>query len=61
MGILFSLLRKIEVSTLLSSFFWSFMCFLNCILGIPSFWSNIHLPVSAYNVCSFVIGLSHLK
>jgi hypothetical protein len=24
-------------------------------LGIPSFWANIHLPVSVYHVCSFVI------
>jgi hypothetical protein len=59
MGILFPILRKNEVSTLWSSFFLSFMCFENCILGIPSFWANIHLPVSAYHVCSFVIGLPH--
>jgi hypothetical protein len=37
----------------------SFMCFANCILGILSFWANIHLSVSAYHVCSFVIGLPH--
>ena len=43
MGILFPLLRKIEVSTLWSSFFLSFMCFANCILGILNFWANIHL------------------
>ena len=59
MGILFPLLRRIEVSTLWSSFFLSFMCFANCILGILSFWANIHLSVSAYHVCSFVIGLPH--
>jgi hypothetical protein len=43
MCILFPLLRRIKVSTLWSSFFVSFMCFANCILGIPSFWANIHL------------------
>jgi hypothetical protein len=56
LGILFPLLRRIEVSSLLS-FFLSFMWFENYILGIPSFWANIHLSVSGYHVCSFVIGL----
>jgi hypothetical protein len=56
---LFSLLRRIKGSTLWTSFFLSFMWFVNCILGIPSFWANIHLSVSAYHVGSFVIGLSH--
>jgi hypothetical protein len=50
---------SIEVSTLWSSFFLSFMQFANCILGILGFWANIHLSVSAYHVCSFVIGLPH--
>jgi hypothetical protein len=59
MGILFPLQRRIKVSTLWSSFFLSFRCFANCILGILSFWANIHLLVSAYHVCSFVIGLPH--
>jgi hypothetical protein len=59
MGILFPLLRRIEVTTLWTSFL-SFICFANCILGILSFWANIHLSVNAYNVCSFVIELSHL-
>jgi hypothetical protein len=36
------------------------MCFANCILGILSFWANIHFPVSEYHVCSFVIWLPHL-
>ena len=27
---------------------------------ILSVWANIHLSVSAYHVCSFVIGLPHL-
>jgi hypothetical protein len=55
MGILFFLLRKMEVSTLWSSFL-SFMYFTNCILGILSFWTNIHLPVSAYHGCSELPG-----
>jgi hypothetical protein len=58
MGILFPILRRNEVFTLWSSFF-SCICFANCILGILSFWTNIHLLVSAYHVCSFVIGLPH--
>jgi hypothetical protein len=58
-GILFPLLRRIEVSTLWSPFFLSFMCFANCILGTLNFWANIHLLVSAYHVFSFVIGLPH--
>jgi hypothetical protein len=57
-GILFPLLRRIKVSTLWSSFL-SFMCFANFILGILNFWVNIHLLVSAYHVCPFVIGLPH--
>ena len=57
MGTLFPLLRRIEVFILWSSFFLSFMWFANCILGILSFWVNIHLSVSEYHVCSFVIGL----
>ena len=59
MGILFPILRRNEVSTHWSSFFLIFLCFANCILGILSFWANIHLSVSAYHVCSFVIGLPH--
>ena len=57
MGILFPILRRNEVSTFWSSFFLSFMCFAHCIMGSLSFWVNIHLSVSAYHVCSFVIGL----
>jgi hypothetical protein len=56
MGIWFSLLRRNKVSTLWSSLFLSFMCFANWILGILSFWANIHLSVSAYHVCSFWLG-----
>jgi hypothetical protein len=58
LGVLFPVLRRGEVSTLWSSFL-SFMCFANCILGFLSTWANIHLSVSAYHVCSFVIGLPH--
>ena len=59
-SILFCLLRRTEGSTLWSSFFLSFIWSVNCILGTPSFWANIHLSVSAYHVFSFVIGLPHL-
>jgi uncharacterized membrane protein len=58
MGILFPILRRNEVSTHWSSFFM-FLYFANCILGILSFWANIHLSLSAYQVSSFVIGLPH--
>jgi hypothetical protein len=59
MEILFPILRRNEVSALWLSFFLNFMCFANCILGILSFWANIHFSLSAYHVCSFVIGLPH--
>jgi hypothetical protein len=59
MDILFPSLRRNEVATHWSSFFLIFLCFANCILGILSFWANIHLSVSAYQVTSFVIGLPH--
>ena len=59
MGILFHLVRRTQVSTLWSFFFLSFIWSVNCILGIPSFWDNIHLSLSTYHVCSFVIGLPH--
>jgi hypothetical protein len=52
-------LERNEVSTLWSSLFFSLMCFTYCIFGILSFWVNIHLSVSTYRVCSFVIGLPH--
>jgi hypothetical protein len=58
MGVLFSILRRSEVSTLWSSFFLNFMCFATCILGILSFWANIYLSVSAYHVSFFVIGFT---
>ena len=57
MGILFPILRRTEVSILWSSFFLSFMWFVNCILGIPSFWANIHLSVSA--CVFFCLGIPH--
>ena len=59
MGVLFPILRRGKVSTRWSSIFLSFMYFANCILGILSFWANIHLSVSTYHVSSFVIGLPH--
>jgi hypothetical protein len=30
--------------------------FVGCIVGILSFWANIHLSVSTYHVCSFDSG-----
>jgi hypothetical protein len=39
-----------------------FLCFMwsvNCIVSSPRFWVNIHISVSACNVCSFVTGLPH--
>ena len=59
MGILFLLLRRVKILTFWSSFL-KFMCFVNCILGILSFWPNIHLSVSAYHLGSFVIGFPPL-
>ena len=56
MGILFPILRRDKVPTLWYSFFLSFICFANCILGILSFWTIIYLSVSGYHVISFVIG-----
>jgi hypothetical protein len=58
-GILFPFLRRNEVSICWSSFFLIFLCFANCILGILSFWDNIHLSVSTYQLTSFVFGLPH--
>jgi hypothetical protein len=42
MSILFPLLRSTEAPTLWSPFFLRFMWSVNCILGIPNFWANIH-------------------
>ena len=57
MGILFPLLRRIEVSTLWSSFFLSFICFANCILGILSFWALISECISSEFFCDWVTSL----
>jgi hypothetical protein len=44
-------------SFFLLGFHWS----VNCIVGKQSFFlTNIHLTVSMYNVCSFVMGLPHV-
>ena len=58
MDILFCILRRNEVSMPWSSFL-IFLCFGSSILGILSFWVNIHLSVSAHLVTSFVIGLPY--
>ena len=55
------LLRRTEAPTLCSSFLLSFMWSVNCILVIWSFGASIHLSVSTYCVCSFVIGLPHSR
>ena len=57
MCILFPCLRRTKVPTLCSSFFLNFMWYVNCILGLPNFWANIHVSMSAHHVCSFLIGL----
>jgi hypothetical protein len=51
--------KKVQSTQLWSFFFMSIMWSVNCILGILSFWASIHLSVSTYHVCSFVIGLPH--
>jgi hypothetical protein len=48
-----------EASTPWSSFLLSSVWSLVCIMGIVSFWANIHSSVSTYHVCSFVSGLPH--
>ena len=58
MGILSPILRRNELSTLWSSFL-IFLCFADFILGILSFWANVHLSVSTYHLISFDIGLPH--
>ena len=58
-SILFPLLGRTKAITIWPSFFLSFMWSVNCIWGILSFWANIHLSLSAYHMCSFVIGLPH--
>jgi hypothetical protein len=55
-SILFLLLRT-EASIFCSSFFLSWIWSVIYILGILSFWANIHLSVSAHHVCAFVTGL----
>jgi hypothetical protein len=56
---LFPILRRYEESIHWFSFFL-ILCFVNCLLGILSFWAKIHLSVSTYQVSYFVIGLPHL-
>jgi hypothetical protein len=59
MGILFLLLRRIEVSTLWSSSFLSFMCFANYILEhrVPNQGARETNQV-AEGVCSLLEGMS---
>jgi hypothetical protein len=53
LDILFPFLRRIEVSTRWSSFFLSFMWFVNWILGILNFWANIHQWLFYSLLCTF--------
>ena len=48
----FSFLERTEASKLWSSFSWSIICSVNCILGILSYLANIHLSVSKHHVCT---------
>ena len=59
MSILFYLLRMNEAGKLWLSFFLSFICSVNIILGIRWVKDNIHISVSTYHVCTFVTGLHH--
>jgi hypothetical protein len=56
MSILVPLLRRTDAPTPWTSFFLSFVWSVNCILGILRFYDNIHLSVSAYCVCSFLLS-----
>jgi hypothetical protein len=58
MHILFPRLRRMEVSSLVFLLL-EFHVFCKLYFGYSSFWANMHLSVSAYHVCSFVIGLPH--
>ena len=54
--IIFSLLCRFEASILWSFFFLSSKWFVCCIMGILSFWANMHLLVSTYHMCSVCLG-----
>ena len=54
-----SLPKKDQKAPTFWSSFLSFMWSVNCILGIQSFWANIHLSVRTCHMCSFVTGLPH--
>ena len=60
-SVLFSLLRRTEMSKLWFSFFLSFIWSVSRILGVLNFWANIHLSVSTYHVCSSMAGLPHSR
>jgi hypothetical protein len=56
MNILFPFLRRTKESTLWTYFFLNFMWSVNYILGISTFWANIHLSVNTYHVYSLLLG-----
>ena len=59
MIILFPFLTRTNTSTLCSSFVLSFIWSVSCNVGILSLFSNIHLSLNTYHVCSFVTDLPH--
>ena len=59
MIILFHFLNAIAAFTLWLSFLLSFIRSVSYIMGVLRFWANIHLSVSVYHVCLFVIVLPH--
>ena len=52
-------IHRLGIRSAISTNTYRKMFSMNCILGIPSFWTNIHFSVSAYHVCSFVTGLPY--
>ena len=53
-SILFTLLKSSEASTFWSLFL-GFIWSVNCIVGIPNFWANIHIP--CLFLCDYVTAL----
>jgi hypothetical protein len=53
-SILFPALYRIQAYIVWSSFFLSSTWFVGCIMGILSFWANIHLSVNIYHVGCFM-------
>jgi len=58
MDIFFPFQEGMRASAFWSSFL-TFLWYVDCILDNSSFWSNIYLSMSAYQVCFSVIRLPH--